>query len=170
MSGRNWRGAALSASTVDLNEQLTWAGRTVSLRSFITEGLAKIPGLPADQHNRAVAIIFDGLRQRLPARDVARAFRTVCPSTQREAIDVVSFQLSRIAALLDSERQRQAGISRFTWRWSGALDENPEHCRRDGQVFEWDHPMESGHAISPEDLPGMAPDCKCRAQAWIDLS
>lgn len=170
MSGGNWRGASLSASTVSLDEQLTWAGRRSSLRSFIVEGLGKIPDLSDHQYDRAVAIIFDGLHRRLPARDVARAFQAVYPSTQREAIDVVSFQLSRIAALLDSERQRQAGISRFTWRWSGAVDENPDHRRRDGQVFEWDCPIEDGRAISADDMPGMGSNCKCRAQAWVDLS
>ena len=113
--------------------------------------------------------MLEGSRSRSPTREIAKRLQQHHPVDRQTAIKIVSLQLSRIAALLARERSLEAGIIRFKWRWSGALDENPDHQAREGLVLSWSDPTVNGMQLDIFDLPGMAPDCYCCVQSVLDF-
>jgi uncharacterized protein with gpF-like domain len=125
-------------------------------------------GLVAEGRDAVIEIILDGAKGRSPAREVAKRIQEHHPVDRQTAIDIASLHLGRVSAFLARERALDAGITKFKWRWSGALDENPDHEAREGLVLSWNDPVIDGKPLGMFDLPGMAPDCKCVAQAVLD--
>jgi uncharacterized protein with gpF-like domain len=165
----DFRGSRLTPSTIRPDERLNFGKRTITLPDFVSLSLDSIDGLAAEHRATVTQIILEGSKRRSPAREVAKRLQQQHPVDRQTAIAIVSLQLSRIAAFLDRERSLEAGITRFKWRWSGSLDENPAHQAREGLVLSWSNPTIDGKSLDIFDLPGMASDCHCRAQSVLDF-
>jgi hypothetical protein len=164
-----FRGSRLSAATVSLDELLHFGDCVVTLQEFIIQGLSGYVPFGAAHKIEVAAILYEGFRTRSPVRDIARKMQHAFELDRWESIDFVSAQLKRLSSALDRERQWDAGIRKFRWRWSGALDEVMEHKMRDGEIYDWLKPEDKGISIPRDDMPGMKTNCSCRAQAVIDL-
>ena len=70
-------------------------------------------------------------------------------------------QTTKLLGGLNEARQREAGITRYTWCTSRDERVRPEHEERDGAVFSWDEPPEDGH-------PGEPVLCRCSASPILD--
>lgn len=163
-----FRGARLTPSEIQSDEQLDFGDTTITLPEFVRISVDNIDGLAAEHREAVVQTILDGSQSRSPARDVAKRLQEHHPVDRQTAIEIASLQLGRISAFLARERALDAGLTKFKWRWSGALDENPAHEAREGLILSWDDPVIDGKPLGIFDLPGMASDCKCVAEAVMD--
>lgn len=118
----DFRGGRLTPPTIRPDEQLNFGNHTITLPDFVRLSVDQVYGLAAEHRATVTQIILEGSKNRSPTREVAKRLRQHHPVDRQTAIKIVSLQLSRIAALLARERSLEAGITRFKWRWSGALD------------------------------------------------
>ncbi len=55
---------------------------------------------------------------------------------------------------LSMRRQKEFGLTHYTWVTAGDEKVRPSHAANEGATFSWDNPPSTGH-------PGTAPNCRC---------
>lgn len=167
-----WRGAVLSATGVDLQTMLGAGDVRGTLDTAIQWNVSLISDVPAQIQQRISNAVFDGLRNRTPARDVARSIRESVDMGRARSIRIASDQLSKLTGALAEERQREAGIEKVKYRHSGKVHPRTNHKARDGKIFylETHAPVDGGPAVPDGDWVQQPPFCGCRTQAVIEFS
>ncbi|MBH0112721.1 hypothetical protein I5E68_07120 [Novosphingobium sp. YJ-S2-02] len=154
-----WRGAVLSATGVDLDTMLGASDMRAPLETHIEWNTALIKDVSAQAQQRIGNAVFDGLRNRTPAREVAKTIREAVDMGRDRSTRIASDQLNKLSSALADERRREAGIETWRWRHSRKAHPRADHKARDGNEYT--------DATAPEDRPGQQPYCGCRAQAVI---
>lgn len=154
-----WRGAVLSATGVDLQTMLGAGDMRAPIETAIEWNTALIRDVSAQAQQRISNAVFDGLRNRTPAREVAKSIREAADMGRARSVRIASDQLIKITSSLAEERRREAGIDTWRWRSSHKLHYRPEHAARDGKEYT--------DETTPKDRPGQLPYCGCRGQAVI---
>jgi len=170
-----WRGAVLSATGVDLETMLGVADVRASLETHIEWNTALIRDVPDQVRQRVGSAVFDGLRNRTPARDVARTIREAVDMGGRRSLNVASDQLNKITSSLAEERRREAGLPDWEWVWSRKVHGREIHIARNGNYYT-DDLSRVGKVVNgktlmkpPEDRCGQLPYCGCRSRAIISF-
>ena len=159
-----WRGAVLSATGVDLQTMLGPEDVRASLETSIEWNVALIRDVNQQAQQRISNAVFDGLRNRTPAREVAKSIADVISPTAKgsvraRSVRIANDQLSKITSALAEERRREAGIDTWKWRHSGKRHPRVDHQARNGKEYT--------DATAPQDMPGRLPFCGCRSQAVV---
>lgn len=139
------------ATNVDLTTQLGGASETIE--DLLARNTALVRDVSDQAMGRIADIVFRGLQQRTPIRDVAKEINDALGLGRARSLRIASDQTVKLSAALDRLRQEQLGFDSFVWRHSGKVHYRPEHLARDGQVFSW------GSDVAKEDPPGYAPFC-----------
>ncbi|TZG26514.1 hypothetical protein FYJ91_11225 [Sphingomonas montanisoli] len=165
-----WRGAVLSATNVDIEAVLLASGTPQSVRDSIAWNTSLISDVSDQARQRIANIVFAGMRDNRPARDIARELREAVGLSRQRSLRIASDQLVKLTSSLDRERRAEAGIRTWKWRWSHKKHGRPEHIARDGKVYA-DTAALAGDGVlpPPDDLPGTLPFCGCRSQAVLSL-
>ena len=154
-----WRGAVLSATGVDLQTMIGAGDVRAPLETTIEWNVALIKDVNAQAQQRISNSVFDGLRNRTPAREVAKEIRGAGDMGRARSVRIASDQLSKITSALAEERRREAGIDTWKWRHSRKAHPRTDHQAREGKEYT--------DATAPKDLPGRLPFCGCRSQAVV---
>lgn len=154
-----WRGAVLAATGVDLQTMLGAEDVRATLETSIEWNVALIRDVNQQAQQRISNAVFDGLRNRTPAREVAKSVREAVDMGRARSVRIASDQLAKITSSLAEERRREAGIDTWKWRHSGKLHPRLDHQARNGKEYT--------DATAPQDLPGRLPFCGCRSQAVV---
>lgn len=154
-----WRGAVLSATGVDLQTMIGAGDMRAPIETAIEWNTALIDDVSAQAKQRISNAVFDGLRNRTPAREVAKSVREAADMGRARSVRIASDQLSKITSSLAEERRREAGIDEYKWVWSRKKHGRAEHIARDGKEF--------SDANPPPEQPGQLPYCGCRSRAII---
>lgn len=168
-----WRGAILSATGVDLGTLIGPEGVRASLETHLAWNADLVRDVSAQTRQRISAAVFDGLRARTPAREVAAKIREATGLARDRSTRIASDQLTKLTSSLADERRREAGIDLWKWRHSGKRHPREDHRARDGNLYA-DRPGGGGETVDgqrvldpPEDRPGRLPYCGCRSQSVI---
>ncbi len=130
-----------------------------SLETSIEWNVALVKDVSDVTRQKISNAVFDGLRNRTPAREVASTIRDSVGMSRKRATRIASDQLNKLTSALADERRREAGIDTWLWRWSHKKNGRQEHIERDGKKYT--------DATAPKDLPGRLPYCGCRSQGVI---
>lgn len=149
------------ATNVDLRTQLGGAGET--LEDALARNVALVRDVSDQARGRIADVVFRGLQQRTPVKDVAKELEHALGLGKRRSLNIARDQTVKLSAALDRLRQEQLGFSSFTWRHSMKTHFRPEHKARDGKIFRWDS------EVAKTDPPGYAPGCGCKAMAHMDF-
>jgi SPP1 gp7 family putative phage head morphogenesis protein len=122
-----------------------------------------IQGLTDDLRKEVESLTWAAYANQTPRDELAKQLVTRIGIARSRADFIARDQTTKIAANLDRLRANEAGLGSYKWRHSGKAHPRPEHVAREGKIFRWDSPPHDGH-------PGTAPNCGCRAQAYLDLS
>lgn len=150
------------ATGIDLTTQLGSVDLTIE--DYLERNTALIRDISDQARGRIADIVFRGVSNRTPTRDVAREIAKATGMARKRALRVAIDQSVKLSAALDKLRQEELGFDKFTWRHSQKQHYRPEHKARDGKVFSWDSD------IGRNDPPGYQPFCGCRAAAYLDPS
>lgn len=166
-----WRASILSASGVDVDTMLYAGDVEQTLESVIRQNVALIKDVDAQQAQRMTGIVFRGLNERLPARDVARQLAEVTGFGRKRALLIASDQLQKAATALDTERMYEAGITQFVWRHSLKRHPREWHKARNGKRYDLRTRKEVGgdEVIPADDMPGIPIRCGCKKQAYFEI-
>lgn len=154
-----WRGAVLSATGVDLETMIGAGDVRATLETTIEWNTSLVRNVSDQVRQRIGSAVFDGLRNRTPAREVAKTMREAVDMGRDRSIRIASDQLNKLTSSLAQERRREAGVDTWRWRWSHKKHGRPEHIARDGKEYT--------DATAPADLPGQLSFCGCRQQAVV---
>ncbi|MET0364132.1 MAG: phage minor head protein [Sphingobium sp.] len=154
-----WRGAVLAATGVDLQTMIGPEDVRATVETTIEWNTALIRDVSDQARQRISNAVFDGLRNRTPAREVAKSVREAVDMGRGRSQRIASDQLSKITSALAEERRREAGIDTWKWRHSRKAHPRTDHQARDGKEYT--------DATAPQDLPGRLPFCGCRSQAVV---
>jgi len=146
-----------------------------TLGAVIERNVGLVKSVSDEARRRIADSVFRGLQNRTPAREVAKDIREAVALERRRALRIASDQTVKVAAALNEERRRQAGIMAWEWIHSGKLHPRPEHEARDGKLYS-DDPADVGAEYQgrvvrkpPEDKPGQLPFCGCTSRAVLIL-
>jgi len=156
-----WRGAVLAASNVDIGQLIGPFDVRATLDTTIARNVGLIKDVSAQARQRISAAVFDGLRNRTPAREVAANIRAAVGMSRRRSVNIASDQLSKLTSALADERRREAGIHDWLWLHSGKRNFRPEHRARNGKEY--------SDASAPNDRPGQLPYCGCRSRGILKM-
>lgn len=166
-----WRGSILSASGVDVDTMLYAGDVEQTLESVIRQNVALIRDVNQQQIDRMTGIVFRGMNERLPARDVAKQLAEVTGFGRKRALRIASDQLTKAATALDTERMLEAGGTKFRYRHSGKVHFRPWHKARNGKIYSlktWKQ-VDGDDYIEPDDRPGIAIFCGCKKEMVVDI-
>lgn len=156
-----WRGAVLSATSVDLGTMLGAGPMRMTLGTAIERNVGLIKSVSDQARGRIGDAVFRGLTQRKPAREVASEIRGAVAMSRRRALNIAADQTTKLTAAMNTERMTEAGLDHYEWMSSHKVHYRPEHAARDGQRYEIGH--------FGDDEPGMAINCGCTARAVLSL-
>lgn len=170
-----FRGAVLSATGVDLGTMIGPEDMRETLATHIEWNTSLIKDVSDQARRRIGNTVYDGLRNRAPARDVAKGIRDAVEMGRRRSIGIASDQLSKLTSALADERRREAGISFWTWMHSRKLHPRANHVGRNGNIYS-DDAAGVGTSVdgktvlaAPQDRPGQLPWCGCRSRSVISF-
>lgn len=171
-----WRGAVLAATGVDLGTMIGPEDMRQSLETAIEWNVSLVKDVSDQIRQRIGNAVFDGLRNRTPAREVAKAISDAVGLGRDRSLRIASDQLSKLSNSLADERRREAGIMAWEWVHGRKLHPRASHVMRNGNYYS-DDDAGVGSEINgkklltpPEDRPGQLPFCSCRSRSVIDLS
>jgi len=170
-----WIGAALAASDVDLTTMLSVNDVQQPLEAAIEWNVSLVKDVSAQARQRIGTAVFDGLRNRTPAREVAAKIREATGLARDRSTRIASDQLSKLTAALNAERRTQAGLSVYEWKHSRKLHPRVRHEERDGNLYTSNPDMIGrvvegktvAQEVASDDRPGRPPFCGCREQAVL---
>lgn len=170
-----WRGAVLSATGVDLETLLGAADMRVPLETHIQWNTSLIKDVSDQARQRIGNAVFDGLRNRTPAREVAKAIREAVDMGRDRSLRIAADQTNKLTCALADERRREAGITAWEWKHSGKAHPRAQHVARDGKYYS-DVKADVGQMINgktllapPDDRPGQLPYCGCRSLSVLQI-
>lgn len=151
------------ATDLDLTGQLGPAGETVE--DFLARNTALIRDVSDQTRGRIADIVFRGVQQRTPVRDVAREIDKALGMGRRRSLNIARDQTVKLSAALDDLRGRQLGFEGYYWQHSSKTHYRPEHLAREnsGEFFAF------GSEIDRTDPPGYAPSCGCKRRLTMRL-
>lgn len=172
-----WIGAAVAASGIDLTTMIGPAGVRDTVEAVIERNVGLIKDVSAQARARISTAVFDGVRNRTPAREVAKGVREATSMARARSVRIASDQMTKLTSALASERRREAGLDIFEHKHSGKLHAREDHRRRDGKLYsetasEIGRTVEGktvAQAAEPGDRAGIPPFCGCRELAVLVL-
>lgn len=156
-----WRGAILTATGIDVGTLIGAGDMRGPVSASIERNVGLVKSVSDQTRQRISQHVFDGLRKRTPAREVAASIREATGMGKRRSLNIASDQLTKLSSELAAERRREAGLSAWEWKSSHKVNYRPEHQARDGKRYTDDNP--------PATLPGEEINCGCTEQAVLDL-
>lgn len=175
MVRQRWIANVLSATSVDLTTILGPADFRQTMEQAIDWNTSLIKDVSAQTRQRIGNAVFDGLRNRTPARDVAKTIREATGMARRRSLNIAADQSQKLSTELARERRRQAGLSVFMWNHSGKMNPREEHKARDGKIYSEDPAMVDktvrGQTVRkpPQDRAGTLPWCGCTERGILVL-
>ncbi|PRD41367.1 phage head morphogenesis protein [Phyllobacterium phragmitis] len=160
---RRFVSSLLYSSNVDLSTQLQPGDVQETIEDIVARNMALIRNVSDQARGRISDIVFRGLQNRTPAREMAKEIAEATGMARDRSLRIASDQTQKLSASLDRQRQLQVGMKKFEWRHSGKVHFRQEHKARNGKVFDW------SSDVGRTDPPGFAPFCGCKAKGILDL-
>lgn len=138
-------------------------------QAFVQGNVALIKTVSADYFGRVEALVYDGVRQGTPWRQLAASLRTgPLAVSQRRAELIARDQVSKYNGQLSKLRQTQAGVDEYIWRTSRDARVRHDHAELDGTTQSWDSPPVVDKASGRHGHPGDDYQCRCYAEPVLD--
>jgi SPP1 gp7 family putative phage head morphogenesis protein len=151
-----------SALGLDLSSQMSEEDVRDEVQLAVERNVALVKGLSDDLKKNVEQLTFNAMIQQKPRKELGKELAKRLDVSRSRANFIARDQTTKLATDLDQMRQEQAGIKEYKWRHSGKAHPRPEHVARDGKIFQWAKPPWDGH-------PGQAPNCGCKAMAYVGM-
>lgn len=153
--------AAIRNSTgLDLYALLSQADVEDAVAASLERHAGLVRGMSADAERRISETIWREFIRDTPRNAIGKMLAAELDISRNRANFIAKDQTIKLGATLNEERQQQAGITQYMWRTAEDDRVRPTHAIRDGKVYDWN---DSGIK------PGEEPNCRCTAQAYIEL-
>jgi SPP1 gp7 family putative phage head morphogenesis protein len=149
------------ATGIDLTTQLGPANET--LEDFLARNTALIRDVSDQARGRIAGIIYRGVQQQTPVRDIAKEIDEAVGLGRKRSLRIASDQSAKLSGALDALRGKELGFEGYIWSHSDKVHFRPWHKARDGEFFAF------GSEVDRTDPPGYAPFCGCTRRLSMEL-
>lgn len=126
------------------------------LSLIVDKGSPRVPPIPTQHFKALRKIVENGIRDGLRVESIRDKIKHLNGVSQRRAETIARDQIGKYHGGMMQTRQRQLGITGYTWTTVGDERVRESHEGRDGKHFEWSDPPTDGH-------PGQPVNCRCSA-------
>lgn len=154
-----WARSVLAGTDVDISTMIGPNDALESIETFMARQTALIRNVSDETRAKVADLVYRGLQQRTPSRDIGREIARALGLARQRANRIAADQATKLSAALDRQRQREAGLDHWKWKHSGKLHFRPQHKARDGNIYTDEN--------APEDEPGELPFCGCVRQGVL---
>lgn len=174
---RRWVANVLSATNVSLDTMIGPDDVRETIQNALARNVGLVKSVSDGARRRIEAAVFNGFTTRKPSREIAKELREAVGIERRRALRIASNETTTLAAELNQERRRQAGIDTWQWIHSSKRHPRPEHEARDGFLYSENaerHGKEyQGKRIRKppqrDDWPGVPIHCGCTERSILIL-
>ena len=107
--------------------------------------------------------VLGGLSQGSTYASIAKRIEGNLDGNEARAVLIARDQTGKLYGQINSDRQRNLGVTRFVWRTSNDERVREDHAILEGQVFEYPQGAPS------EGIPGEPIQCRCYAEPLFDF-
>lgn len=172
-----WGQTVLAGANVDISYLIGPQDTAETIDAVVARNVALVRDVSEQARGKISDSVFRGLQARKPARQVGKEIADATGFARKRADRIAADQATKLNAVLDAQRQREAGLEIFKYRHSGKLHPRSWHRARDGKFYERDNgrQVEFGggkqaygpDTIDADDAPGIPPFCACTTQAVL---
>ena len=172
-----WSRSVLAGTDVDISTMIGPTDAIETIDAFMARQTALIRRVSDDTRAKIADLVYRGLQQRLPARQVGKEIARITGLSRKRANRIAADQSTKLASALDDQRQREAGLDIYKYRHSGKLHARSWHKARDGKFYERDTGKQvefsngkqsyGPDVIEDDDAPGIPPFCGCVKQGVL---
>lgn len=130
---------------------------------FVKRNVERITSLGNDSLDDLERLVVDAVKSGRRADAVAKDIEERYGVTERKARLIARNEIGTLNAQVTAARQKELGVTRFTWRTVSDERVREKHAAVDGQVFYYDDPPPVGVYDDPV-LPGEDINCRCYAE------
>jgi len=151
--------SALKRMDMTVEFQMTESMRT-SHEAVVTENVNLIKSIPEHHLNQVETLVMQSVSRGRDVGFLAKQLREQHGVTKRRAAFIALDQTNKSSSVLQSQRQRDLGITQGIWKHSGAGKEpRKSHVAADGKKFD----LDKGMLIDGEHImPAQLPRCRCQ--------
>ncbi len=139
---------------------------TGEIEHFTNENASLIKGLAREQVADIEQMIFRQVRAGAGTREIIAEIQEIIDAGKSRARLIARDQVGKFNGRLTELRQRQIGITEYTWQTSEDERVRPDHARLDQTVQRWDSPpvtVTKGKRSGERNHPGLDISCRCVA-------
>lgn len=149
------------ATGIDLTTQLGPA--TGTLEDYLARNTALIRDVSDQTRGRIADIVFRGVQQQTPVRDIAREINEAVGLGRKRSLRIATDQSAKLSGALDALRGAELGFSGYQWQHSQKRHYRETHKARDGKYFAF------GSEVDRTDPPSFAPFCGCARRLSMEF-
>lgn len=137
------------------------SGIDKAVADAVAANVALVRSVSDDTRARIANAVISGVRQGKAATEVARTINKGLALSKARADRIAENQVDAAITAMTKARAQEAGIETFEWRhYTERKNARLNHLFRDGMKFRWDDK-------TLDALPGVLPNCRCRANPVI---
>lgn len=158
-----WLSVIRQAIGIDADLLLSPDATASPVRAALERNIGLITNLSDDIKGKVTREVWDGVANATPRREIGKQIAETMKIGRERADFIARDQALKISSSLDQARQTEAGIEEYRWRTVEDGRVRPSHKAHNGKIYKWSAaPADTGH-------PGHDINCRCKAQAYIDL-
>lgn len=151
------------ATGAELDMMLSTGLQQATLEALLEWNVGLISDIAETAKNRVASIVYSGLTNKTPVREVAKEIREAMGISSARARRIASDQLLKLNSALDAQRLAELGMDGYEWMHSKKAHPRKEHVERDGKYFKF------GSQVDRTDPPGQAPFCGCKRKMVLEM-
>jgi SPP1 gp7 family putative phage head morphogenesis protein len=128
---------------------------------FTAENVGLIKSIPEEALAQVQKVALRGISAGERWETIAEAIEERFAVSESRAALIARDQVGKLYGSLNEARQKDLGLTKYTWRTSADERVRPEHAELDGRTFEWSNPPSEG-------IPGSQINCRCSADPDVE--
>ena len=137
------------------------------LANRLQANVSLITSIAPTAMDQAREVIEDGIRSGLRVEELAKRIAERFDVAESRAVLIARDQTGKMQAQITEARNRELGVSKYTWQTSGDGRVRDSHAELNGREFRYDDPPVTGDH-GERNNPGEDYQCRCNAQPVLE--
>ena len=149
---------------VDPVQYEPWLKDEINL--FVQNNVSLIKTIPTEAFSDIEQMLFRDARRGLSPQELKKQIKEIFDTTKSRAALIARDQVNKFNGSLTELRQKNAGITEYSWLTSRDGRVREDHARLDGTVQQWDKPpvtVTTGKRAGERNHPSGDIQCRCQA-------
>jgi SPP1 gp7 family putative phage head morphogenesis protein len=134
------------------------------IETFVSENVSLIRSISTKHFEEVEQLVLRGARTGEGAETIAGRIQARFKVAESRANLIARDQVAKLFGEVNELRQRELGITEYTWRTSQDERVRPDHAALDGKIIKWSKPPIVDKKTGRRGHPGTDYQCRCVAE------